>query len=371
MNRRKFLSYGAMGAVGAAAPWVVAGDARAASIRYELTIEPVDVEMIDGVQIYMLLYYGGVPGEVTPRPLMRAREGDLVTIRIRNNAPEPHRFAIPGIGGASLSQIAPGASREVTFTAPVAGTYMYLDPLNAPVNRLLGLHGAFIVSPANGLTSDLGKPTPYSQSTHTPALRALFNAFGSHPRFPGDTWRPDLPEREKIWIFSQIDPALNRLAERRQPINAASTIATFLPRYFTINGLSGFDLEEVDVVVAKNYQGEPTLIRTLNCGQVTHSPHIHGNHLFELTGNRTNGAITFSNNIYERDVWPMAPLDRKDMLLPFEKPPDIPAAVWPPTEEPFPLRYVMHCHTEMSQTAGGGNYPQGLVTHWEMRGPLR
>jgi hypothetical protein len=30
----------------------------------------------------------------------------------------------------------------------------------------------------------------------------------------------------------------------------------------------------------------------------------------------------------------------------------------------------MHCHTEMSQTAAGGNYPMGLVTHWEMTGAL-
>ena len=33
-------------------------------------------------------------------------------------------------------------------------------------------------------------------------------------------------------------------------------------------------------------------------------------------------------------------------------------------------RYVMHCHFELSQTAGGGNYPQGAVTHWEMTAPL-
>ena len=37
---------------------------------------------------------------------------------------------------------------SVTFTAPVAGTYLYLDPLNAPVNRMLGLHGVMIVEPA-------------------------------------------------------------------------------------------------------------------------------------------------------------------------------------------------------------------------------
>jgi hypothetical protein len=31
----------------------------------------------------------------------------------------------------------------------------------------------------------------------------------------------------------------------------------------------------------------------------------------------------------------------------------------------------MHCHIEMSQTARGGQYPQGMVTHWELLGPKR
>jgi hypothetical protein len=46
-------------------------------------------------------------------------------------------------------------------------------------------------------------------------------------------------------------------------------------------------------------------------------------------------------------------------------------AAWPPKEEPFPLLYPMHCHIEMSQTASGGQYPQGMVTHWELLGPKR
>jgi hypothetical protein len=46
-------------------------------------------------------------------------------------------------------------------------------------------------------------------------------------------------------------------------------------------------------------------------------------------------------------------------------PPDI----WPPIEEWGPeltLSYPMHCHAEMSQTAGGGLYPNGMLAHWEM-----
>ena len=32
------------------------------------------------------------------------------------------------------------------------------------------------------------------------------------------------------------------------------------------------------------------------------------------------------------------------------------------------MPYVMHCHCEMADTAGGGNSPQGMVTHWEIIG---
>jgi hypothetical protein len=55
----------------------------------------------------------------------------------------------------------------------------------------------------------------------------------------------------------------------------------------------------------------------------------------------------------------------KDAILPMHAPPDI----WPPIEEWGPeltLSYPMHCHAEMSQTAGGGLYPNGMLAHWEM-----
>ncbi|HWI41550.1 MAG TPA: hypothetical protein VNX25_08685, partial [Verrucomicrobiae bacterium] len=35
-----------------------------------------------------------------------------------------------------------------------------------------------------------------------------------------------------------------------------------------------------------------------------------------------------------------------------------------------PLIYPMHCHMEQSQTARGGNYPQGAVTHFEFLGDI-
>ena len=116
-------------------------------------------------------------------------------------------------------------------------------------------------------------------------------------------------------------------------------------------------------------EGEPCLLRCLNAGLATHACHIHGNHCLELSHSDYQYNNQISTNIYEHDTWELRPEQRVELILPFRKPPDIPDECWPPTEEPFPLRYVMHCHFEISQSAGGGNYPQGAVTHWQMTGP--
>lgn len=362
MNRRQFLAYGGAGAAVSAS---LEAHAQTTALVIDLTIEPVDVEMIDGKVVYQRLFYAAG----APRPVLRMREGQRVTIRVRNNSPAAHGFGIPGIATATIAPIAPGQTGQATFVAPRGGTYLYLDPSNAPAHRLLGLHGALVVTPANGRTT-AGSITPYSSAFLTPAARAVFDNMRdvAGVRYRGDPWKP---EREKIWLFSQVDPALCEAADLGRPLDGPTIARTFAPRYFTINGMSGFDSSEADSVKPEGYVGQPMLLRTLNAGGVTHSPHIHGNHVLECSGTDAAGAVIVRDNIIERDSWMMRPLERKDVMLPFERPQDVPPAAWPPQQEPFPLRYAMHCHTEMSQTAGGGNYPQGLTTHWVLLGPTR
>jgi FtsP/CotA-like multicopper oxidase with cupredoxin domain len=357
MDRRRFLTYGfAAGAALALAP-----DAHAATVQASLSIEPADVEMIDGVVVFQVLFFG----PDGPRPVLRATQGDQVTISVRNNDTRAHGFAIPGVPAATIASIAPGATRSVTFTAPRGGSYLYIDHTLAPVNRLLGLHGAFVVAPRDPRTA-AGTVTPFARAAQTPAIAALFDALGTSERFPGRPWTPD---RERIWLFSQTDPVLNARVDAGQTIDPRAAAAAFAPRYFTLNGKSGFDAAHDPASVAKGYVGEPLIFRVLNAGLSTNSPHIHGNHVFELSGVNAQGAQIVRSNIIERDTWIMAPLDRKDVLLPFVRPNDIPAAAYPPVQEKFPFKYPMHCHIEMSQTAGGGNYPQGLITDWELLGP--
>lgn len=376
MERRSFLKASALGAVSAAALPATSGAAAATTSTYfALTIAPANAQMIDGVMVYVLAYFRD---STLAAAELRVREGQTITIDVINNDSAPHGFDIPGIPGATIPQIAAGATARVSFVAPPAGSFLYVDPYKAPLNRILGLHGPFIVEPANGLTTT-GSPTPFSQAKLTPQVAAVFNALGGgSPRFPGNKWDPADPAREKLWLFSQTDPLINAAVAAKQTVDPTKVVSTFLPRYFTINGLSGFDTAvhgthaspQAERIMASGRQGQPTLVRTMNAGLATHSVHIHGNHCMILTDSDAAGVHHLESNVYERDVWMLKPMHRIDVLLPFERPPDIPKAAWPMKEEPWPLRYVMHCHCEMSQTAGGGNYPMGAVTHWEMTGPL-
>ena len=401
MKRRTFMQIGAAGGAAAAIGLKTAsGIARSSDTEFALTISPANTELIDGTWVYVLAYF---LGSNRPSPEIRVTEGEEISITVTNKDKQVHGFAIPGIPPATIPAIEPGATAHVVFKAPWAGSFLYVDPYKEPLNRILGLHGAFIVEAKEGKTP-LGSETPYSGPKQTPQVQALFDALGGgDPRFPGDQWRRNDLRRDKLWLFSQTDPALNARVAAGEMVDPAKVKANFVPRYFTINGLSGYDTaihegshsdddddddwddrddddrDSNDLIDDDNpagrimpsgKEGEPCLVRTMNAGLATHSVHIHGNHCFILSGVDSEYRNECALYCFERDTWQLGPMQRIDVLLPFKRPPDIPLSAWPPKDEPFPLRYVMHCHFELSQTAGGGNYPQGAVTHWEMTAPL-
>ncbi|MFM9938946.1 MAG: multicopper oxidase domain-containing protein [Hyphomicrobiaceae bacterium] len=446
MERRQFLRYGGAGLVAGA---VMAGSNSGAwaactslvpSCTISLVIESVNTEMVDG-QVLPMLGFRRVKAAVddpfdftarVPGPVLRVIEGQIVTVKVRNNRPESHSVHFPGVpmvagGIASIDNIpGNGGTASVTFQAPVAGTYVYHDPSHPSrhLYRLLGLHGVMVVHPLNGLAlnsgSGSGAVTPYSMdkllAVDEAAARTVsqvFNAFGKPGRFPGSKWVPspvnaEYSAQERIWLFSQVDPDYNtlikptgifraandRIYKRALPVPTTpeEVVAAWTPRYFTINGKSGFDLRDEPSVVCQNYIGEPTLLRTLNVGLCHHAAHIHGNHVLQLAHSYVTddglkpsegthrvgipGEPTVHDNVWERDTWPTWPMQTRDVLLPYEVPPDIPnwsifENVPSTAQEPFPIRYVMHDHCEMATTAAGGNYPQGAVTHWEILGPMR
>jgi FtsP/CotA-like multicopper oxidase with cupredoxin domain len=388
MERRDFIKLGlsaiTAGCVTGLPPIFKVTEALAARQTVILNITEVFHEMVDLTQVYSWAYASPATGPNIPGPVIFATDGELIRIRINNTLDEPHGFAIPGLFEFSSlidsGPIPPRQSRTLAFPAPPPGTYLYEDPVNFPVNRVLGLHGMLIVMPRATVSGNA--LTPYR--VPTPAVQQLFNDLGNSAHFPapGEPWKP---ERTTLWVFSEIDPIYNEMASLNQFIDPADFVSNFLPRYFTINGKSGyFGANDPDTAL-RGKAGEPRLIRNIHAGLDTHSPHTHANHSYQLA---INGTV--ESNVFWLDTWAMVPGDRKDLLFPMMPPPDIPGDTWArlkngtstegqfnnnpqhpgPGLQGFPLAYPMHSHLELSQTAAGGNYPQGLVTHIEFEGTL-
>jgi FtsP/CotA-like multicopper oxidase with cupredoxin domain len=322
-----------------------------------------------------------------PGPQIFAIEGDRVTLIVKNELTGPHAFYIPGM--VDTGPIAPGDTWTGEFTAKDAGTYLYYDNLNEPVNRVMGLHGALVVMPKAAASGH--QLTPYKNPTS--GVQALYDDFGSKPWWPGLAWNAGdaatqtPPTRQHIWLTHQASPVLfaevGQYAKDQAALgldpeyppaqfleafindpfkntsNDARTAAgagplaktpTFnrKPCFFTINGQSGHFCHNHPTITPMHRVGEPTLIRILNAGLWTHSMHMHANHFF----------ITAVNNVVQEnpiwvDVFTVHPMDHVDYTIPYMRPPDVPNArgigraetvdtlvspqsgkpTWPPSEE--------------------------------------
>lgn len=374
VDRRRFLGLGLTGVAAAMAlgtqapriPGLSPGRARAATGPPELRMVEAEAEMVDLTRVPMWTFEGD-DGPRLPGPTLAAIEGDTITLHVRNKLDRPHAFAVAGTP-VTTGPIPEGEWVEITFTAPAAGTYIYLDPLAAPLNRLMGLHGVLTVLPED-------PRTPYSSPTA--AVRRLFDDLGRSPQFPGEPW---IPARSRIWHVHTVDPAWHARIAAGEAVTPAQVATGYLPRYFLLNGQSGYFASHDPATFPAGRIGQPHLIRIVNTGVTTNSLHIHGNHVFVIAENGLpRAAVPFI------DSWRVGPLDRADWLLPYLRPPDIPGPDHIPLRtllrdelayrdqygiRQSPLVYPMHCHVEPSQTAGGGNYPGGLVTHWEITGDL-
>jgi hypothetical protein len=315
-----------------------------------------------------------------PERTLIAEAGSLISLRVHNNLADPHELMFLGAGSGGThrgtGKIAPGQSVLLEFAAPPAGTYVYCDPGSRPddpqqdpVQRTLGLAGALLVT-----------------NTDAP-------------------WRisPDGPEFERqwLWILHAVDPEWARIASRGGIVDPRVTPA--YPRYFTLNGRSGFQslgvstdeaanlVREEDTLMSgssrqvdvRNFSQVVTagagrtgqMMRFVNTGVVHHQLHFHGNHVWAVGRNgtmfpRSGGRVVDGDVVLQgwEDVVEVHPLDRNDCVLPVRRPPEAIDPVWNARNADW--HYPMHCHAEPSQVARGGMYPGGLVGDWILAGPV-
>jgi len=92
-----------------------------------------------------------------PAPILRWREGDMVTIRVTNRMKVPtsihwHGIILPyqmdGVPGVSFKGIAPGETFTYRFKVQQAGTYWYHS--HTGFQEQTGMYGAIIIEPRGG-----------------------------------------------------------------------------------------------------------------------------------------------------------------------------------------------------------------------------
>jgi FtsP/CotA-like multicopper oxidase with cupredoxin domain len=323
-TRRSFIKLSAATAAAFGTYGLIAWAPRAEGREYaiDLFITEGDTTMVDGRRVPVRTFSPVEDGASMPGPLMLVAERDRLRISITNTLDTPHGFAIDGV--VTSGPIAPDETKVLDFAAPPAGTYLYQDPVDVPFNRLLGLHGALVTMPADG--------------TNTP--------YAGGPAFT----------RQWVWVIENVDTVWCDRAR----LGATTSLEEIVPDYFLINGRAGVDAVHDEAITIRGRLHEPALVRILNAGVATHAMHFHGNHLDVLCHNAKRAPHPM-----RKDTIMMPAGFTKDALLPLTPPPDI----WPPLEQwgsELTLSYPMHCHAEMSQTAGGGLYPNGMLAHWEI-----
>lgn len=129
------------------------GDRAPRHVDYDLLTTEVEGRLSDGSTYRYWTFDNTVPG-----PLLRIRQGDTVTINLKNaedsiniHSVDFHSVTGPG-GGAAVTQVAPGQTKSFTFKALHPGLFVYhcATPMIAQ-HISNGMYGMILVEPDGGL----------------------------------------------------------------------------------------------------------------------------------------------------------------------------------------------------------------------------
>lgn len=128
-----------------------------AIVRVNLTTEEITGTLMEGVnqptQYRFWTFNGHVPG-----PMIRARVGDMLELRITNRADStmPHNIDLHAVtgpgGGAAITIVQPGQTTAAQFRLLNPGLYVYhcaVPPV--PTHIANGMYGLILVEPEEGL----------------------------------------------------------------------------------------------------------------------------------------------------------------------------------------------------------------------------
>ena len=208
VSRRTFVKgLAAGGAVTAVSGWPQAASAQPGQPRSQETLRGTAFDLaigetsinFTGSPKVALTINGSVPG-----PLLRWREGDTVTLRVRSDLDEDtsihwHGIILPanmdGVPGLSFHGIRPRETYQYTFTVKQAGTYWYHSHSGFQEQR--GVYGPLVIDPAGAdpIASDrehvilLSDWTDESPERVFARLKKQSDYYNFHKRTLGDFFK--------------------------------------------------------------------------------------------------------------------------------------------------------------------------------------
>jgi FtsP/CotA-like multicopper oxidase with cupredoxin domain len=342
---------------------------------FSLTAGDGYISTPDGNSIYMWSYGASSRRFQLPGPTLCVVAGQKVTVVLHNTLPEETSIVFPGqtgvtadgnpaqpqfdAGGSltSLVQTAEATNGSVTytFTPTHPGTYLYESGTDADKQVQMGMYGALVVRPA-------GHPNQVNDRADS-----AFN-----------------PDKEYVFLLSEVDPDVHLAVERHQPIDWNAYTA----RYFMINGRSMPDTLAPNhaswlpnqpygaLVHIKPHDANtnplPATIRYLNAGTVNYPFHPHGSdeRVIERDGRPLQGpnGEDLSYVKYDLDVGPGQTLD---VLMQWSNTDDWNAATNPvPTKLPPLTDQLVGPGTdtwfsESPYLGAQGTLPQGITSNNE------
>jgi hypothetical protein len=236
----------------------------------------------DGDSLLIWGYGSGVPQY--PGPTLIVNQGDLVTINLINNLPQPTSIVFPGQGddpatpadesvtasvpvgtcpGASgclltAEAAAGGGTARYTFTATHAGTYLYHSGTNAELQIEMGLFGSIIV-----------RPNGFDQGTNRAAYGAPNTDYIAEYLFVLSEMDPSVHTKVELGLYDQVDftqydPRLWFCNGRNAPDTLADANIPWMPHQ---------PYNCLPII----HPGERLLARFIGASHHLHPLHTHGN----------------------------------------------------------------------------------------------
>ncbi|NOQ17277.1 MAG: nitrite reductase, copper-containing [Methyloprofundus sp.] len=137
-------------------------------VQIRMTVQEKEMEIERGLTAHVMTFNGSIPG-----PIVVAHQDDYVELTLVNPITNSmtHNIdfhaATGALGGGALTKIAPGQQVVLRFKVTKPGVFIYHcapGGLMIPLHVAMGLSGAIMVLPRDGLEDELGNPITYDKA---------------------------------------------------------------------------------------------------------------------------------------------------------------------------------------------------------------